>query len=179
MRFNGKLATVPSWQRDGDRHYNSVTLKTSTIEGKCCGLKPNPMWRSRPAQNPVLRVVPATGYANVFDGRRGAVRKSSFDVCLNDFEWEKPDERETRYENKSSWYIKSARIMIPGPARYSFRFQRASLIYDLSEVIGIRKRKFERVVYFSIEWIKCAQLAVYWLIDKRALIYKLFRRARN
>lgn len=30
----------------------------------------------------------------MFDGRRGAQRKSSFDVCLNDFEWEKPNERE-------------------------------------------------------------------------------------
>lgn len=45
-------------------------------------------------------------------GRRGAESKSSFDVCLNDFEWEKLDEGETRRENKGLRRIKSARVMI-------------------------------------------------------------------
>lgn len=47
MRFNGKLATVPSWQDDGDRDYNSVTLKTRQWRGNVavlsqtpCGLRP-------------------------------------------------------------------------------------------------------------------------------------------
>jgi len=82
------------------------------MEGKCCGLKPNPVWKL------VRQWIRFSGSFRPPDargalyGRRGAESKSSFDVCLNDFEWEKPDEGETRRENKGLRRVKSARVMI-------------------------------------------------------------------
>lgn len=57
----------------------------------------------------------------LFPGRRGAESKSSFDVCLNDFEWEKPNEGETRRENKGLRRVKSLSYDLC--SKYLFRFQ--------------------------------------------------------
>lgn len=90
MWFNGKLATVPSWPDDGDRDSQFRHALNATMEGKCCGLKPNPMRDSFdsgsgfPGRSSYRMHV-------VLYGRRGVQHKSSFDVCLNDFEWERLD----------------------------------------------------------------------------------------
>lgn len=85
----------------------------TTMEGKCCGLKPNPMRR---LVSTGIRFSGSTrppyAQAALSPGRRGAESKSSFDVCLNDFEWEKPNEGETRRKNKGLRRVKSARVMI-------------------------------------------------------------------
>jgi len=72
-------------------------LKRYNAGGKHCGLKPNPIaWRLvrqwirfSDSLPPACRT--AEQAHGVPGGRRGAQCKSSFDVCLSDFEWEKPD----------------------------------------------------------------------------------------
>lgn len=142
------------------------------MEGKCCGLKPNPM---RTPSGIGSGSSGCTGYRMYECFTVGVVPSAN---RLSMYAWVISNGRnqteETRHENKGSRYVKSARFMIPWP-RYSFRLQRVLLICDLSKVIEIRKRP-ECVAYFSLEWIKCAQLTVYWFIYKRALICELFNR---
>lgn len=97
----------PRWPDDGGRDCHLVTLKTQQWRGNVAVLSQTPCPETRPATEPVFRVVPGLPDARrAFRGRRGAERKSSFDVCLSDFEWEKPDEKETRRENKSLRHVK-------------------------------------------------------------------------
>lgn len=93
MQFNGELATVSSWPGDGEQDHNSVTLKVRQWRGDvavlsqtlCGGLSSRIRFSgsSRPPDT-----------QGALYGRRGAESKSSFDVCLSDFEWAKPDEGE-------------------------------------------------------------------------------------
>lgn len=94
MRFNGKLATVLSWQEDGDRDYNSVTLKTQQWRGNVAVLSQTPYGDSVRHGIRFSRLYRLPDI-QMLDGRRGVERKSSFNVCLNDFEWEKLDERDS------------------------------------------------------------------------------------